>query len=171
MERMATAALVSVEEYLATTYKPACDYVDGALYQKPMATRKHSVIQSRLSQLMLGFPDFESNTELTVQIRTGKYLVPDFVVQDRGHIQDPYPTEPVHLCVEILSPEDRIGAVFTKCEDYHAWGVETVWIVDPENPRAWEYRKGQRPVEVPLTGSLTAPGISISLADLFSALS
>jgi Uma2 family endonuclease len=168
---MATAALVSVEEYLATTYKPACDYVDGVLYPKPMATRKHSVIQSRLSQLMLGFPDFEANTELTVQIRTGKYLVPDFVVQHRADIQDPYPTQPVHLCVEILSPEDRIGAVFTKCEDYHAWGVETVWIVDPENPRAWEFRKGKRPVEVPLTGSLTALGISISLPDLFSALS
>jgi Uma2 family endonuclease len=169
---METAALVSVEEYLATTYKPACDYVDGVLYQKPMATRNHSVIQGRLAHFIIaGFPDFEGNTELTVQIRTGKYLVPDFVVQDRDRIQDPYPTEPVHLCVEILSPEDRISAVFTKCEDYHAWGVETVWIVDPENPRAWEFRKGKRPVEVPLTGSLTAPGISISLPDLFSVLS
>jgi hypothetical protein len=30
----------------------------------------------------------------------------------------------VHLCVESLSPEDRIGAVIAKCEDYHDWGVE-----------------------------------------------
>jgi Uma2 family endonuclease len=168
---MATAALVSVEEYLATTYKPACDYVDGALYQKPMATRKHCRIQGQLAHLIIaGFPDFEADPEQTVWIRTGKYLVPDLVVQDRSHIQDPYPTEPVHLCVEILSPEDRISAVIAKCEDYHAWGVETEWIVDPENPRAWEFRKGQWPVEVPLTGSLTAPGISISLAELFSVL-
>jgi len=168
---MATAALVSVEEYLATTYKPACDYVDGVLYQKPMATRKHCSIQIRLGQLVnIGFPGFEAGSEQTVWIRPGKYLVPDLVVQDRSRIQDPYPTEPVHLCVEILSPEDRISAVIAKCEDYHAWGVETVWIVDPENPRAWEFRKGQWPVEVPLTGSLTAPGISISLNELFSAL-
>ena len=168
---MATAALVSVEEYLATTYKPACDYVDGALYQKPMATRKHCRIQGQLAHLIIaGFPDFEAGPEQTVWIRTGKYLVPDLVVQDRSHIQDPYPTEPVHLCVEILSPEDRLSAVIAKCEDYHDWGVETVWIVDPENPCAWEFRKGQWPVEVPLTGSLTAPGISISLADLFSVL-
>jgi len=172
MERMATGALVSVEEYLATTYKPACDYVDGVLYQKAMPTWDHGTIQSQLSTLITqGFPQYKVGSEVTVRIRTDKYLVPDLIVQDRDRIQKPYPTEPVHLCVEILSPEDRIGAVFTKCEDYHAWGVETVWIVDPENPRAWEYRKGQRPVEVPLTGSLTAPGISISLADLFSALS
>jgi len=124
-------------------------------------------------------PGFEPAIELTVQIRSGKYLVPDLSVclwwvpeghQDRSHIQDPYPTEPVHLCIEIFSPEDLTRAVFAKCEDYHDWGVETVWIIDPENLRAWEYRKGQRPKQIPLTGSLTAPGISISLPGLFSVL-
>jgi len=169
-KRMAAAALVSVEEYLSTTYKPACDYVDGVLFQKPMPTLNHSRIQGRFSQLILSFPDFEANPELTVQIRPGKYLVPDVAIQRRGYIQGPYPIEPVHVCIEILSPEDRIGAIFTKCEDYHAWGVETTWVVDPETRRAWEYRKGQLPTEVPQTGSLTAPGISISLPDLFSVL-
>src|SRR5260370_38496473 len=111
---MATAALVSVEEYLATTYKPACDYVDGVLYQKPMLTRKHSRTQGRLIQLMVNFPDFEANPELTVRIRPGKYLVPDLAVQHRDHIQDPYPTEPVHPCAEILSPDDRLSAAIPK---------------------------------------------------------
>jgi Uma2 family endonuclease len=172
MGRMATAAaLVSVEEYLATTYKPACDYVDGVLYQKSMPTRKHGSIQIGLGQFInIGFPGFNASSEVNVRIRPGKYLVPDLIVQHRDRMQDPYPTEPVHLCIEILSPEDRISVVIAKCEEYHAWGVETVWIVDPENPRAWEFRKGQWPVEIPLTGSLTAPGISISLADLFSVL-
>jgi Uma2 family endonuclease len=168
---MATAALVSVEEYLATPYKPACDYVDGVLYQKSMPTRKHGSIQIGLGQFInIGFPSFNASSEVNVRIRTGKYLVPDLIVQDRSHMQDPYPSEPVHLCVEILSPEDRLSLVIAKCEDYHDWGVETVWIVDPEYPRAWEFRKGQWLVEVPLTGSLTAPGISISLAELFSVL-
>jgi Uma2 family endonuclease len=48
--------------------------------------------------------------------------------------------------------------------------VETTWIIDPEAQRAWEYRKGQRPAEVPPAGSLTADGISISLSELFSGL-
>jgi Uma2 family endonuclease len=168
---MVPRPLVCVEEYLRSTDKPNCDYIDGVLYEKAWANRNHGVIQGYVACLIMHCPGFEVGIEVTVQIRPGKYLVPDLAVQDRDHIQKPYPTEPVHLCVEILSPEDRIGAVFTKCEDYHAWGVETVWIVDPENPRAWEFRKGRRPVEVPLTGSLTAPGISISLPDLFSAVS
>jgi Uma2 family endonuclease len=136
-----------------------------------MPTRKHGLTQTRLGQLInVGYPDYEAASEVTVRIRPEKYLVPDLIVQHRDHIQDPYPTEPVHLCVEILSPEDRLSQVIAKCEDYHAWGVETVWVIDPEDPRAWEFRQGHRPVEVPLTGALTAPGISISLAELFSVL-
>ena len=164
-------ALVSEQEYLSTNYKPACDYIDGVLRQKSMGTRKHGVIQSLLSYLIrMAFRDFQPASEVTVKIRTGKYFVPDLIVQRRDRIQDPYPTEPVHLCVEILSPEDRISETFAKCEEYHAWGVETAWVIDPEARRAWEYRKGQRPLEVSETGTLTAEDISISMSDLFSDL-
>jgi len=168
---MATAALISVEEYLATTYKPACDYVDGVLYQKSMPTSKHGSIQGELYMLIRqGFPQYRPGSEITVRIRAGKYLVPDLIVQDRDHLQDPYPTEPVHLCVEILSPEDRLSQALAKCEDYLDWGVETTWVIDPEARRAWEYRKGRLLAEVPPAGSLTTSAISISLAELFAVL-
>src|SRR5690348_10970093 len=129
---MATSpTLVSVEEYLATTYKPACEYIDGVLHQKPMPTWLHGLIQTRLAALInYNFRRFLAASEITVRVRPGKYLVPDVIAQGRDHIQESYPTEPVHLCVEILSPDDRISEIFAKCEDYHAWGVETAWIVD-----------------------------------------
>jgi Uma2 family endonuclease len=124
---MATGALVSIEDYLRTTYKSARDYVDGVLYLKSLPARKHGLIQTRLGQLInVGFPTFEAASEVTFQIRTGKHLVPDLIAQERGLIQDPHPTAPVHLCVEILSPEDRMSPVIAKCEEYHAWGVENV---------------------------------------------
>ena len=89
-------------------------------------------------------------------------------MQRRDRIQDPYPIEPVHLCIEILSPGDRMSEMLAKCEDYHAWGVEATWIVDPESRQAWEYRRGSRLIEVPPDGSLTAPGISLHLARIFT---
>jgi Uma2 family endonuclease len=136
-----------------------------------MPTRKHGLIQARLAHLITrAFQDFEAASKVTVQIRTGRYLVPDLVVQRCDRIQDPYPSEPVHLCIEILSPGDRMSEIFAKCEEYHAWGVETAWVVDPEAQRAWEYRSGRRPAEVPGSGSLTADGISISLPEIFSVL-
>jgi Uma2 family endonuclease len=162
---------VSVEEYLSTSYKPACDYLDGALRQKPMPTRKHSLLQWRLLQLInLGFPEFLALPELTVRMREGRYLVPDVVAQRRELVQDPYPTTAVHLCIEILSPDDRMSEMCGKCEECHAWGVNMAWIVDPETERAWEYRSGERPREVSRDESLTAEGISIPLSDVFSVL-
>jgi len=167
---MATSpTLVSVEEYLTTTYKPACEYIDGVLHQKPMPTWMHGLIQGQLCTLInQGFRSFLAAAEITVRIRPKKYLVPDVLVQSRDRIQAPYPTEPVHLCIEILSPDNPISEIFAKCEEYHEWGVATTWIVDPDWQRAWEYRKGLRPTEVPSDGSLTAEGISIPLRDVFS---
>jgi Uma2 family endonuclease len=168
---MASGTLVSEQEYLSTTYKPSCDYIDGVLRHKAMPTRKHSRVQGKIVYLIYaGFPDFEANPELTLKIRTGKYYVPDVAIQRIDRLQDPYAEAPVHVCVEILSPDDRFGEIVSKCEDYLAWGVEMTWIIDPEALRAWEYRKGQRPVEIPPDGSLTAEGISLRLADIFKGL-
>jgi Uma2 family endonuclease len=168
---MAAASLVSVEEYLATNYKPACEYIDGVLRQKSMPTWDHGEIQSCLCQLInTGFPQFRAASEVTVQVRTGKYLVPDLIVQRRDQIQRPYPTEPVHLCVEILSPGDRMSDVLAKCEEYDAWGVESTWVIDPDSRQAWEYSHGRRLPEVPASGSLTAGPISLSLAGIFAGL-
>jgi Uma2 family endonuclease len=162
---------VSVEDYLRTSYKPTCEYVDGVLHQKPVPTWMHGLLQAHLAMLInQGFHDFVAASEVNVRIRTEKYFVPDLIVQRRDWIQSPYPTSPVHLCAEVLSPEDRMSEVLAKCEEYHAWGVETTWIVDPETRRAWQYQRGQRPAEVPAAGALQADGISIRLADVMAVL-
>ena len=105
-------------------------------------------------------------TELTVRIREGKYLVPDVGVQAREAIQDPCPTKPIFLCVEVLSPEDRFADVLAKCDEYLAWGVPMTWIVDPELRRAWQY-SGRAPQEVPATGNLTAGELRVSMVELW----
>jgi len=163
------STLVPVEEYLRTTYKPACDYIDGVLRPKAMPTRKHGLIQARLTQLLnMGWPALEAVSEMSVRIREGKYLVPDVLVQRRTNIQDPYATEPVLACVEILSPDDRFSDVVAKCEDYLAWGAEGAWIIDPQTRQAWECQTGGRPHEV--TDVLTVAEFSISISELFAPL-
>lgn len=134
-------------------------------------TRKHGVVQRRIGQLIdESAPALESAIRVKAEVRPGKFLVPDVIAQSRDRIQDPYPTEPVHLCVEILSPSDRMSEALTKCEEYHAWGVAMTWIVDPDQRRAWLYRTGARPEEVPAHGALAADGISLPLADVFAGL-
>jgi len=162
---MSTATLVSVEEYLRMTDKPNREYRDGVLYPKPMATTSHGIIQAILAMLLrkLGL---QAGSEISLRMSPTKILVPD-VIADRV-LQNPYPTDPVLLCCEILSPEDRLGATLAKCEEYHAWGVPFCWVIDPVKRTAWEYNAGAEPTRV--TSQLHAGEIFISLEELFSAL-
>jgi Uma2 family endonuclease len=83
-------------------------------------------------------------------------------------LQRPYLTEPVLLCCEILSPEDRLGTILAKCEEYHAWGVAFCRVIDPVKRTAWEYHSTAEPVRV--TAALRADEFSVSLKELFYAL-
>ncbi|HEY3937250.1 MAG TPA: Uma2 family endonuclease [Bryobacteraceae bacterium] len=134
---MATSTQVSVEEYLGTSHKPACEYIDGVLIQKPMPTLDHSFIQSRIIALIAAFfRAYVALPELTVRLREKEWLVPDVAITRRDRLERPYPTKPVHVCIEILSPEDRFSKVISKLEDYFAWGVPFCWIIDPAKQRA-----------------------------------
>jgi Uma2 family endonuclease len=162
---MSAAALVSVEDYLRLTEKPTCEYVDGVLYPKPMPTTLHALIQKILMAL-LDRQGVQALSEVTVRLSPTRYLVPDVIAAPV--IQSPYPTEPVLLCVEILSPEDRVGAMLAKCERYHEWGVPFCWVIDPEKQTAWQYHSGGEPERVDRTGTLIAGSLAVHLAELFA---
>jgi Uma2 family endonuclease len=162
---MSSTALMPVEEYLRLTGKPYCEYRDGVLYPKPMATTLHGLLQFMLL-VALHKRCFQAAPEVTVKLSPTKYLVPDVVAAPV--LESPYPTEPVLLCCEILSPEDRLGAMLSKCEEYHAWGVPFCWVIDPMKRTAWEYHSGGEPVRA--TATLRAGEISVSLDELFAGL-
>src|SRR5438067_100464 len=144
---MATSTtLISAEEYLRSSDKPTCEYIDGVLRPKPLATFRHGNMEYQVSYLINEFhKDFEAIPELTVKLREGKYLVPDVAVQRVTELQQPYPMNPTHLCIEVLFPEDRFSEALAKCEDYHAWGVKFCWLIDPEKEQCWEFAAGDRP--------------------------
>ena len=162
---MSSAALVSVEEYLRRTEKPYCEYIDGVLYAKAMPTKSHGLIQFLLI-LLLRKRGLEALPEVTVRLNESKFLIPDVVAAPV--IESPYPTKPVLLCVEILSPDDRVGAMLAKCEQYHAWGVPFCWVVDPEKQTAWQYHAGGEPERVEKDGALRAGEVNIPMPELFS---
>jgi len=162
-----TSGIVSVEEYLARTEKPNAEYEDGIVYVKPMPTFSHALIQKR-SLKALDEQGVIALPELTVRVSTkpARYLVPDVAVVRR--VEKEYPTEPVVLCIEILSPEQRLGEMLAKCEKYHAWGVPYCWVIDPDKHTAWEYHSGGEPVKLPSGGALQAGDLTVPLAELFS---
>jgi Uma2 family endonuclease len=161
---MSATAIVSVEDYLRRTEKPYSEYVDGVLSPKPMPTKLHAMVQSLLI-VLLRQQGAQAFTELTLRLSATKYLIPDVSVAP--DFEGPYPTEPVLLCVEILSPEDRVGAMLAKCEEYHAWGVPFCWVIDPEKQTGWQYHAGSDPEHIARGGTLDAGDLSVPLAQLF----
>lgn len=125
---ISTTVLIPVEEYLRLTEKPYCEYRDGVVSPKAKPTKFHAIIQYALLMLLRG-QGVRPLPELTLRISPTKYLVPDVCVA--ADFPGPYPTEPIQLCCEILSPEDRLGSMLSKCEEYHAWGVPFCWLIDP----------------------------------------
>ncbi len=95
-------------------------------------------------------------------------FVPDVAVQRREAIQDPNAKLPIYLCVEILSPRERLGEMLAKGEAYYNWGVPYFWVMDPETWIAGSYAKGEHPKEVAVDGELTAGKISIAMVEIVS---
>ena len=166
MKLMSATAIVSVEDYLRRTEKPYCEYVDGVLFPKALANTAHARVHAG-TQVLLDAQGVQALGYVHCRLSSTKYLIPDLIV-DRT-FQHPYPTEPVFLCAEILSPEERIGAMLAKCEQYHAWGVPFCWVIDPEKQTAWQYASGSEPEHLTRTGTLTAGNLAVSLEELFSA--
>jgi Uma2 family endonuclease len=170
-----TPLLVSVEEYITRFVeggeKPTCEYVDGELIPKSMPTKKHSQVQVNIAVVIRArYADtLNPLSELSVRLRETQFYVPDLAIEDLAKpIQGRYPgpNDPVLLCVEIMSPPDRVGKLFGKCEEYHKWSVPYCWVIDPERQIAWEYFPADvEPRKVEQT--LTAGPIHLAFEDIF----
>lgn len=167
---MASTAHVPVEEYLKNVGDTRCEYVDGLLIEKPMPTWMHAALQAWISVLIMRYyPQYLAGGEVHLRLSETEFRLPDVAAQLRDIAQkESYAEQPPVLCIEILSPDDRIGATFAKCERYHDWGVPICWIIDPMKRRAWSYERGGEPLVK--DSELQASDIKLSLAELFSIL-
>lgn len=75
--------------------------------------------------------------EQRVQISPTRYRVPDICVMLGPEPNEQIFTKPPFLCVEVLSPDDRMQRMQVKINDYLGFGVRFVWIVDPWKRKAW----------------------------------
>jgi Uma2 family endonuclease len=169
----ANEPMVTVEEYLHTVYEPECDYVDGRLEDRNVGEYDHGLLQLLLGALFLKNRDVwgvRAATDVRIQVKQTRFRCPDVLVIRADAPREQILTHPPLIAIEILSPEDRLSRMQTKIDDYVGFGVEHIWIFDPEARRAWfADRFGLHPVE---SGELTVPGtpIRVVLSELFAEL-
>jgi len=167
---MSTATLVSVDEYLSTSYRPDCDYVDGALEKRNLGQKDHSNLQGevlawfRERRRALGLKAFP---EQRIRVAKRRYRIPDVCVVRLPEPDEQVFTEPPYLCIEILSPDDTFPGLQERLDDYLSMGVPNVWVIDPASRRAWRIeREGHLEA---LDGVLRTSDqqVTLPVADLF----
>ena len=168
---MGTATLVSQQEYLGTTYHPDCDYLDGVLEERNVGQKDHSQLQGEIFAWFRGrrralrvavFP------EQRIRVSPGRYRIPDVCVVELPVPDEQIFTRPPYICIEVLSPDDRLQSMMDRFDDYMAMGVPNIWALDPETRGAWQATgAGLRPV---VDGILRTTDLRVELPveDLFT---
>jgi len=171
---MGTSLLVSEQEYLTTSYEPDREYDNGELLERNVGERPHSILQGEfighfrgLRKLGRGVRAF---VEMRIRLAPRKYRIPDVCVYREPAPRDRIPSTPPFIAIEILSPEDRMSRLRQKIDEYLAFGVSYVWLIDPERRRADVYTPSL--IYEAKDGLLRTenPAIEVPLDDLFQAL-
>ncbi len=139
---MSVGALVSVAEYLKTSYDPDLEYVDGVLEERNMGDWLHSLIQRNLIvALSRKYPQIYAVPELRSQTKSTRYRLPDVCVL-LVPPKTKFLVDAAFLTIEILSEDDRMTKVMEKLEEYESKGVPNIWLIDPRLQKMSVYSGG-----------------------------
>ena len=164
-----TRAIVPLSEYLATSYRPDCEYLDGELLERYVGEWDHSRLQGLVSSYLC---NREKQWGILValaqrvQVKATRFRVPDISVLTGPPPDGGIIVEPPFLCIEILSPSDRMKEMQERIDDYLAFGVRYVWLLHARTRRAFVYTVDA--VREVKDGTLRTdePEISVPLAEL-----
>lgn len=162
--------MVTVEEYLNTSYEADREYVDGELLERHTGEQLHSSAHGAVAFLL-----FQQKAQFAVrvlmsqrvQVSPTRFRVPDVCVVLASDPRDPIVHWPPSLCVEVLSDADTVTRFNEELSDYFQMGVRYVWVLDPLTRRAFSYTPGE--MHEVLDGILRAkdPDIEVPLAEIF----
>jgi Uma2 family endonuclease len=167
MDAMESALAVPVSEYLQTGYEPDMDYVDGVLEDRNVGEKDHSSLHGAvLAHLFARRRELGIHVypELRLKVSEMRYRVSDICIFTGPEPEEQVPSRAPFLCIEILSPEDRMTRIQAKIRDFFRMGVEVIWVIDPQNRSGWIYT----PVGAAESaeGLFTAGPISVRLSEL-----
>lgn len=170
---MATSTPISLAEYLRTSYRPDCDFVDGEVRERNVGESEHSILQAAITAWFWNHQrewQIEVRPEQRVQVSPTRFRVPDICLVRASQSREPIATVPPLACIELLSKDDSLRSMRERVKDYLDFGTAHVWILDPAAREAFVCTPNG--LNIPTAGQLLVPGteIFLPLAQVFSAL-
>jgi Uma2 family endonuclease len=130
--------------------KPASEFVDGSIIQKPMPQGKHSTVQldlaAAISQALKSQQIARAYTELRCTFG-GRSTVPDITVFEweriprdaNGQVANIFAIVP-DWTIEILSPDQGQTKVVRNILHCLTHGAQMGWLIDPDEELVFVYR-------------------------------
>jgi Uma2 family endonuclease len=186
MVQMQSKILTLAEFLELPETKPASEYIDGRIIQKPIPQGKHSRIQGKFvtainalveqKQIACAFPELRCTFG-------GRSIVPDITVftwgripiDENGEIANVFSLAP-DWTIEILSPEQSHTKVTKNILHCLKYGTQIGWLIDPAEKTVFVYRSKQE-VEMFDESSMLLPvpafidEMKLTVEDLFAWLS
>lgn len=151
------AKFLTLDEFLQQPEtKPASEYIDGKIIQKPMPQGEHSLIQGELvttvnatlkpNKIARAFPELRCTFG-------GRSLVPDVAVfvwqriprKENGGVANKFTIAP-DWTIEILSPGQSQTQLIKKILHCLQHGTEMGWLIDPEEQTVLVFQAQQPPL-------------------------
>lgn len=165
--------------------KPASEFLDGKITQKPMPQGKHSRIQLDLATLINQTVRPQKIAHAFPELRCtfgGSSIVPDIAVfvweripvDEKGEIANVFPISPDWV-IETLSPGQRVTKVTKNILRCLKHNTQIGWLIAPEDKAVFVYKPKQE-IEVldepgtvlPMPSFMTQ--LTLTVEDLFSLL-
>jgi Uma2 family endonuclease len=167
----ATQLPISVSEYLHTSYRPDCDYVDGVVEERNLGEFDHAALQRSLLARFIQHEQkwgVRAYPELRVQTSPTRFRVADICVLSISAPREQVIQTPPVAIIEILSPEDRVSRYMNRLEDYRRMGIRNLWVIDPTERRGFDFSSGNW-IETTSFAD-TSTGIRLDLNSLFASI-
>jgi Uma2 family endonuclease len=139
--------LLTLEEFRLryANEKPYYEYWFGEAIQKAVPTTLHGLLQLILCVLLKRL-DYRAAPEVELRIDPNWQPKPD-VLASLSPLERPYPTKPVEVVIEVLSPTDAMSLVHEKCRNYERIGFKQIFVLDPEFRKGWEWSRETQNLE------------------------
>jgi Uma2 family endonuclease len=178
-----TTALLTLEVFLAMPEtKPASEFIDGKIFQKPMPQGKHSAIQSELVPTVNGTLRGPKIARAFSELRCtfgGRSVVPDVSVftwdriacDESGDIANVFPIAP-DWTIEVLSPGQSQTKVVKNIVHCLQHGALMGWLIDPDERSVFVYSPDRELVILDESEELLlmpgfAQGLGLTVGELF----
>ncbi|BAZ40091.1 hypothetical protein NIES4101_60520 [Calothrix sp. NIES-4101] len=149
--------LLTLNEFLKLPEtKPASEYINGQIIQKPMPQGKHSKLQGKSVTVINNITEPKCIALALPELRctfNGRSIIPDVSVftwnriplDENGDIANTFTSYP-DWTIEILSPDQNQTKVTNNILHCLNAGCEMAWLIDPDEKSVLAYPNSKQPI-------------------------